>query len=58
MNLHNFDNPQLDRPTSRRLGIRIPAATDLSLKKGSDSSTAKGSLEMTFIYGCPKQTKH
>ena len=49
------------RAASGRLGVRIPAATDLSRKKGSDSSTTTRSAisvsvtEMTIciIMGCP-----
>ena len=44
---------------SGRLGVRIPAATDLSRKTGGDSSTAKrmtigaSVTEMTIIKGWP-----
>ena len=39
------------RPASGRLGVRIPAATDLSRKKGSDSSTATRSAISVSVTG-------
>ena len=39
------------RPASGRLGVRIPAATDLRRKKGSDSSTAKRSAIVLSVTG-------
>ena len=50
------------RPTSRRLGIRIPIATDLNRKNRqwqlhcwtlSNRRECHGSSEMTIINGCP-----
>ena len=38
-------------PTYRRLGVRIPAAKDLSVKTGGDSSTAKRSAIGVSVTG-------
>ena len=41
----------LDGPASGRLGVHIPAATDLNRKTGSDSSTAKRSAIGVSVTG-------